>query len=110
MPATDDSSLALPRILCLHGGGVTGDVFRLQARALIQAFKSRFRFVFVDAPFLCDAGPGISPSTTTTVLSGAGFAGSPNTLKSTPGLSSMRFNTKLRARRWQMQAQDRLWG
>lgn len=57
-PATDD--LTLPRILCLHGGGVTGEVFRAQARALIKALPS-FRLVFADGPFFCDAGPGIVP-------------------------------------------------
>ncbi|KAK0775860.1 hypothetical protein LTR03_015497 [Friedmanniomyces endolithicus] len=54
------STLALPRILCLHGGGVTGEIFRLQARALIKHLPA-FRLVFADGPFLCDAGPGIIP-------------------------------------------------
>ena len=53
-------NLALPRILCLHGGGVTGEIFRSQARALIRALPS-FRLVFADGPFFCDAGPGIVP-------------------------------------------------
>jgi len=53
-------TLSLPRILCLHGGGVTGDVFRAQARSLIRYLPS-FRLVFADGPFFCDAGPGIVP-------------------------------------------------
>jgi hypothetical protein len=56
-----DPSLHLPRLLCLHGGGVTGEVFRLQARSIITALKDTFRLVFADGPFLCDAGPGILP-------------------------------------------------
>ena len=52
--------LTLPRILCLHGGGVTGEVFQAQARALIKAL-SAFRLVFADGPFFCDPGPGIVP-------------------------------------------------
>jgi predicted esterase len=53
--------LTLPRILCLHGGGVTGAIFRAQFRSFLRALDTRFRFVFVDAPFFCDAGPGIVP-------------------------------------------------
>jgi predicted esterase len=49
-----------PRILCLHGGGTTGDIFRAQLRAFIAPL-SAFRLVFADAPFLCDAGPGVLP-------------------------------------------------
>jgi predicted esterase len=49
------------RILALHGGGVTGEVFRLQMRSIIASFKDTFRFVFADGPFFCDAGPGIIP-------------------------------------------------
>lgn len=56
-----DPTLHLPRILCLHGGGVTGDAFRLQARSLINNLKPYFRLVFADGPFFCDPGPGIIP-------------------------------------------------
>ncbi len=49
-----------PLVLCLHGGGVTGEVFRLQARSLIR-FLPAFRLVFADGPFFCDPGPGIVP-------------------------------------------------
>lgn len=57
-PSPED--LSLPRILCLHGGGVNSDIFRQQARALIKALPT-FRLVFADGPFFCDAGPGIVP-------------------------------------------------
>lgn len=56
-----DPTLHLPRLLCLHGGGVTGEAFRLQSRALIARLKSTFRLVFADGPFLCDPGPGLLP-------------------------------------------------
>lgn len=55
-----EDTLHLPRILCLHGGGVTGEVFRMQARALIKWLPD-FRLVFADGPFFCDPGPGIVP-------------------------------------------------
>ncbi|TKA74663.1 hypothetical protein B0A49_05657, partial [Cryomyces minteri] len=60
MTATPPQDLSLPRILCLHGGGVTGDVFKAQARALIKALPT-FRLIFADGPFYCDPGPGIVP-------------------------------------------------
>ncbi len=54
-------NLALPRILCLHGGGVTAEVFSLQARSIISALQPHFRLFFADAPFFCGPGPGIVP-------------------------------------------------
>ncbi|KAF2155147.1 hypothetical protein K461DRAFT_266452 [Myriangium duriaei CBS 260.36] len=59
MPS-DNPTLALPRILCLHGGGVTAEIFALQARVLTSTLSSHFRFVFADGPYFCDAGPGIA--------------------------------------------------
>ncbi|KAF3349539.1 Sorting nexin mvp-1 [Verticillium dahliae VDG2] len=50
-----DPTLPLPRILCLHGGGVNADIFAAQARALIARLAPYFRLVFVDGPFLCAA-------------------------------------------------------
>jgi hypothetical protein len=55
-----EDNLHKPRILCLHGGGVTADIFRMQSRALIWNLPD-FRLVFADGPFFCDAGPGIVP-------------------------------------------------
>ncbi|GAB7361290.1 hypothetical protein MBLNU230_g1350t1 [Neophaeotheca triangularis] len=52
--------LSLPRILCLHGGGVNKETFRAQARSIIKALPD-FRLVFADGPFFCDPGPGIVP-------------------------------------------------
>ncbi|OCK77112.1 hypothetical protein K432DRAFT_395885 [Lepidopterella palustris CBS 459.81] len=47
---SDHVSKALPRILCLHGGGVNAEIFRIT-----------FRLVSADGPFYCDPGPGIVP-------------------------------------------------
>ncbi|KAI5361720.1 Putative serine hydrolase FSH, alpha/Beta hydrolase [Septoria linicola] len=55
------TDLAKPRILCLHGGGVNSEVFRLQCRSLIKHMGTDFRFVFADGPWFCDPGPGIVP-------------------------------------------------
>lgn len=40
---------------------MTGEIFRLQARGLLYHLSTSFRLVFADAPFFCDAGPGILP-------------------------------------------------
>ncbi|POR36343.1 Esterase LovG, partial [Tolypocladium paradoxum] len=45
---TTDST---PRVLCLHGGGVNAQVFRLQCRALVARLAPALRLVFADAPF-----------------------------------------------------------
>lgn len=51
----------LPRILCLHGGGTSQLIFSFQTRKLINALKSDFRLVFVDAPLDSGPGPGVVP-------------------------------------------------
>lgn len=59
--ANSPDTLHLPRILCLHGGGVTAEIFRTQSRAIIAQLTPYFRLVFADGPFLCNAGPGMIP-------------------------------------------------
>lgn len=56
-----ESTLHLPRLLCLHGGGVTAEIFRLQSRNIISHLQPYFRLVFADGPFLCNPGPGMIP-------------------------------------------------
>ncbi|RHZ67842.1 hypothetical protein CDV55_101173 [Aspergillus turcosus] len=53
----DDPTLHLPRVLCLHGGGSNARIFRAQCRKFSQRLQSHFRLVFVEAPFLSQAGP-----------------------------------------------------
>lgn len=64
-PTTPDptATLHLPRILCLHGGGVNASIFRAQLRSFLShpLLAPRFRFVFVEAPFFCDEGIGVHP-------------------------------------------------
>lgn len=52
----DDPQAALPRILCLHGGGSNSRIFKAQTRALRYELSNYFRFVFVEGPF--DSEPG----------------------------------------------------
>lgn len=60
MPHANPSQ-TLPRILCLHGGGTSAEIFAIQLRTLRRTLGSHFRFVFADAPFLCNPGPGALP-------------------------------------------------
>ncbi|KAH7327347.1 serine hydrolase FSH [Rhexocercosporidium sp. MPI-PUGE-AT-0058] len=51
----------LPRIACFHGGGSTASIFNVQSEQLIKLLSNTFSFVFFDAPFERDAGPGVLP-------------------------------------------------
>lgn len=55
----DDSHL--PRILCLHGGGTSATIFKIQVRRLLYALRDHFKFVFVSAPYESGPGPGVMP-------------------------------------------------
>ena len=54
----------LPRILCLHGGGTSGIIFKIQLRRLVLALRQYFTFVFVTAPLESGPGPGVVPAFT----------------------------------------------
>ncbi|KAK0102598.1 hypothetical protein ONS95_006207 [Cadophora gregata] len=51
----------LPRIACFHGGGSTASIFTIQSEQLTRLLSNTFQFVFFDAPFERDAGPGVLP-------------------------------------------------
>ncbi|PHH88865.1 hypothetical protein CDD83_6955 [Cordyceps sp. RAO-2017] len=55
-----DSSLHLPRILCLHGGGTNARIFRMQCRAFKYHIGHEFRFVYAQAPFPTKPGPDVT--------------------------------------------------
>ena len=59
VPAVEDTTLNLPRILCLHGGGTNAAIFESQCRGIIAQLKHEFRLVFADAPFTSRAGPDV---------------------------------------------------
>ncbi len=56
---SEDPTLHLPRILCLHGGGTNARIFRAQCRSLRAALSADFRLVFADAPFFSGPGPDV---------------------------------------------------
>lgn len=58
-PPPEASTLASPRILCLHGGGTNSRIFHMQCRALSLHLKSHFRLVYAEAPFPSTAGPDV---------------------------------------------------
>ncbi|GKT48781.1 esterase mlcF [Colletotrichum spaethianum] len=52
----------LPKaILCIHGAGSSGDIFRIQLTKIRTALKHEFDFVFVNGPHLTSPGPGVLP-------------------------------------------------
>ena len=56
-----NSTLSLPRLLCLHGGGTNSRIFHSQTRALRAQLHPNFRLCFADAPFLCQSpGPDVT--------------------------------------------------
>lgn len=59
--APNGSEETLPVILCLHGGGSTSTVFKIQCRRLIWTLGSQFKFVFVNAPHEGEPGFGMLP-------------------------------------------------
>ncbi|KAI1332201.1 serine hydrolase FSH [Xylariaceae sp. FL0255] len=54
-----DSSLHLPRILCLHGGGTNARIFRAQMRAVSRMLEPYFRLAYAEAPHPSAAGPDV---------------------------------------------------
>jgi hypothetical protein len=54
IPSAVPDSKPLPRLLCLHGGGVNAAIFEAQSRSLIRHLQHSFRLVWADGPFLCD--------------------------------------------------------
>lgn len=56
---TEDGTLHLPRVLCLHGGGTNARIFRAQCRFLRAELSTELRFCFADAPFPSQPGPDV---------------------------------------------------
>ena len=50
-----------PRLLCLHGGGVTGQIFECQMRELIKSLGPHFRLVFADGPWISEMHDDLKP-------------------------------------------------
>ncbi|MCJ1333128.1 hypothetical protein MMC10_009822 [Thelotrema lepadinum] len=53
------STLHLPRILCLHGGGTNSRIFRAQCRVLEKRLKPYFRLIYAQAPFHSKPGSDV---------------------------------------------------
>ncbi|KAL6721661.1 hypothetical protein ACLMJK_000765 [Lecanora helva] len=50
-----------PRILCLHGGGVSAKIFEMQMRYFLKSLGDNFRLVFADGPWPCDMHEDLIP-------------------------------------------------
>lgn len=58
-PPPEATTIAHPRILCLHGGGTNASIFYMQCRALSHNLKSHYRLVFAEAAFPSIPGPDV---------------------------------------------------
>ncbi|KAK4631554.1 Esterase dbaE [Fulvia fulva] len=58
-PASDSTTLHLPRPLCFHGGGANSKIFEVQCRCLEKALRDTFRLVYVEAPYISYPGPDV---------------------------------------------------
>ncbi|KAJ5593782.1 hypothetical protein N7537_010686 [Penicillium hordei] len=56
----DNSTLHLPRILCLHGGGTNARIFHAQCRALEQALRPWFRLCYAEGIFPSQPGSDVT--------------------------------------------------
>ncbi len=59
--ASEMHSYTLPTILCLHGHGTSAAIFEAQTRNIRYSLRAQYKFVFVDAPYESEAGPGVYP-------------------------------------------------
>ncbi|TLD22715.1 hypothetical protein PspLS_07024 [Pyricularia sp. CBS 133598] len=48
-------------ILCMHGGGSSGEIFRFQTSSIRAALQHRYDFLYVCAPHLAVPGPDVLP-------------------------------------------------
>jgi predicted esterase len=54
-------SIPSKALLCPHGTGSSGTIFRMQLAKFRLALRNEFEFVFMDAPYSACPGPGILP-------------------------------------------------
>lgn len=59
--ASGSETIHKPRILCLHGGGVSAKIFRLQVRRLNSKLAPCFRLVFADGPYASKMHADLKP-------------------------------------------------
>ncbi|KAI0123563.1 serine hydrolase FSH [Xylariales sp. AK1849] len=57
--ADKQSTLDLPRLLCLHGGGTNARIFKAQCRVIERALRPHFRLAYAEAPYECEPGPDV---------------------------------------------------
>jgi len=56
----DDTTIDLPRILCLHGGGTNARIFRMQCRVIERALRPWFRLVYAEASLPAKPGSDVT--------------------------------------------------
>ncbi|KAF5683759.1 fusarin C cluster-oxidoreductase [Fusarium circinatum] len=51
----------LPRLLCLHGGGASSQIMRVQLAKLERALSKSFQLIYLEGPLNSAPGPGVLP-------------------------------------------------
>ena len=49
-------------LVCFHGTGSKGQIFRVQLARLTAQLRDKFEFIYIDGPKTCAAGPGVLPT------------------------------------------------
>ena len=49
-------------LVCFHGTGSKGQIFRVQLARLTAQLRDMFEFIYIDGPKTCAAGPGVLPT------------------------------------------------
>lgn len=54
--------MAKKALVCFHGTGSKGQIFRVQLARLTAQLRDKFEFIYIDGPKTCAAGPGVLPT------------------------------------------------
>jgi len=54
--------MAKKALVCFHGTGSKGQIFRVQLARLTAQLRDMFEFIYIDGPKTCAAGPGVLPT------------------------------------------------
>lgn len=55
-------AMAIQALVCFHGTGSKGQIFRVQLARLAAQLRDIFEFIYIDGPKTCAAGPGVLPT------------------------------------------------
>ncbi|KAF6809745.1 hypothetical protein CMUS01_13614 [Colletotrichum musicola] len=95
-------------LLCLHGTGSSGSIFRLQLAKIRLALKDEFEFIFMDAPYPAPPGPGVLPVFASAAPFHGWFGGSGATVEGR--LETINASVRAAVERWQARSSTKIVG